>query len=174
MNTEKTKEGIRVVYRSRDAGRFMFLASLMVIVGMVGIWLALDTDVSFKMVIGIFVCSLGILFFGFALFTFMTLLFSKNKVLMTVTHEGIINRKGEVVPFQQMRVLSTDWHTRSSTGMVFKQLSILKSDQTWEAISFYNIVSEKVIVQVVEQYIIPNVADDCKVAWEHRVLSSIS
>ncbi|WP_077619292.1 DUF5381 family protein [Bacillus sinesaloumensis] len=159
------KEGVDLVYKSGGLGCLYIgvgvglIASIIVLI--IGATLG-----TFKGYIGIIIGLIGVLFTGGAILRLASVL-SKSKVLLKVEDGYLINSKNRV-PLTEITDVYYGWHAEKLSGGVFQNLVVTTTNQKKHYYSYYNLIPDHIMKQLVEEYILPHANPTCKMNWEKK------
>ncbi|MEH7225795.1 DUF5381 family protein [Bacillus sp. JJ1566] len=159
------KNGVDLVYKSGGVGCLYMGAGVGLIASLILLIIGATLG-TFKGFIGIIIGIIGVLFTGGAILRLISVL-SKSKVLITIEDGHIVNRKNRV-PLSEITDVFYGWHTEKLSGGVFQNLVVTTTNGKKYYYSYYNLIPDQVLKQLVEEYILPLATLTCKINWEKK------
>ncbi|THE14179.1 hypothetical protein E1I69_05035 [Bacillus timonensis] len=164
------RNGVGLVYKKGGAGCLYMGAGVGLIASIVVLIIA-GTLGTFKGFIGIIIGVIGVLFTGGAILRLVSVL-SKSKVLIKVEDGHLINLKNRV-PLADITDVFYGWHAEKLSGGVFQNLVVTTTNGKKHYYSYYNLIPDHVMKQLVEEYILPNANPTCKSEKKRKNSSEI-
>ncbi|RFB15026.1 hypothetical protein DZB84_14045 [Bacillus sp. HNG] len=159
------KNGVDLVYKSGGVGCLYIGAGIGLIASLFVLIIG-TTLGTFKGFIGVIIGLIGVLFTGGAILRLVSVL-SKSKVLIKVEDGHLINRKNRI-PLTDITDVYYGWHAEKLSGGVFQNLVVTTTNEKKYYYSYYNLIPDHIMKQLVEEYILPNANPTCKIKWEQK------
>ncbi|AMA71862.1 DUF5381 family protein [Aneurinibacillus thermoaerophilus] len=161
---KKTDHGVQVVYTNMDAGCMTVLPGIMVAVSLLIFYFLPELGI-IKGLIGLIIGIMAFLLFGGILLRILMIIRRKNPVLIEVRDGYLMDRKKKV-PISEINEVSFGWNQGRLGGIIFPDLAVQTIHNKRYYFCYYNLISERAIKELVEQYILPFATPQCKSKWE--------
>lgn len=160
-----TPDEVRVQYAKYSAGCTVFILGFMALVSLLVLFFLHGSSI-FRSFFSIVIGGVGTLYFGYT-FIRTLIIMKQGKVLLRIKDGKLINNTHSV-NLKDIQSIRYGFHSEKITGRIFKSVTIKTVNNEKVYFTYYNLISNLSIHEVIDIYIIPHITPEGRAEWKAK------